>query len=276
MNNSTSLFWSPNQKENWCPGLHIRVMSCNDKVVNCAFSLLHYSPNWHVKRYRIQATQLVHEQAKGNETDLLYSVFTVKGMQVQDLRQIHPVEADHPLVEPFSHSAYKSSTRTAAWFINQGRCFLTFSTTLAKITKEKKAQDKRAVLFLRLTPRRAAPFICSPRPELCRGRRSDSKPLKRTAGVSQMLPGSNNVLIQAARRHAHGRTCATFTTQATVSDLKGQGSKSRDCCVSGHQRRPGMYFGPHGLCYLRYSDLSSEKGSFRTKKKHKTRMESNK
>lgn len=68
-------------------------------------------------------------------------------MQVQNLRQIHPVGEDHTLVAPFSHSVYKSSARTAARSINQDQRFLTFSTTLAKITKKKKLQQQGGAVF---------------------------------------------------------------------------------------------------------------------------------
>lgn len=205
-------------------------------------------------------------------------------MQVQDLRQIHPAEQDHPLVTPFSHSVYKSSARTAARLINQDQRFLTFFTTLAKITHTKKSSDNRVVLFLRLTPRRAEPFICSPRPELCWGGRSDSKHTptfwKRTAGVSQMLPGSNNVLIQGrAQTHvqrSHMSDRVGFEEPGVKEQrLLGKWTPTRawdlllGCriwSVCAHHVCLGFCRRPHGRCYLWYIDLSGRRGSSRTKK----------
>lgn len=90
------------------------------------------------------------------------------------------------------------------------------------------------VLFFRLTPRCTLTFICSPQSELCWGGKqiqNTPKPLIHTACVSQMLPGSNNVL-------AHPQLCW----------LEDTGSKGKDLSVTGHWGRVGVYSGCSSLC----------------------------
>lgn len=92
-------------------------------------------------------------------------------------------------------------------------------------------------------------FICSPWSELSWGAKQNQntpRPLIHIACVSQMLPGSNNILTQTAHKHTYLHVC-TFTHTQPYR-IEEPGSKSKDLWETGHHWRLGIYSWSNSLC----------------------------